>query len=100
MRCGSNRVRYRCRVLKQALLGNAVYRRISGQGEGSEVTFDDMRAIAALEYQSHVVVDAMQCGDPAIPQKESLPDSRVIKAWAPRVTSLKKHFSIETIKRR
>ena len=77
--------------------GNAAYRRVLKQGEGSEVTFNDMREIAALEYQSHAVERVMEKRDSG---EEVLSDGRKITAWAPRAVSAKKHFSIDTIKRR
>ena len=88
------------RGIEQALLGNAAYRRVLKQGEGSEITFNNMREIAALEYQSHAVERVMGHNDPNNPNKETLPDGRTITAWAPRAVSAKKHFSIETIKSR
>lgn len=88
------------RGIEQALLSNPAYRRVLKQGEGTELTFRDMREIAALEYQSHAIERVMERTDPMNPATETLPDGRKITAWAPRAVSAKKHFSIETIKRR
>ena len=88
------------RGIEEALHGNAAYRRVLKQGEGSEVTFNDMREIAALEYQSHAVERVMEKHDPHSSGEEVLSDGRKITAWTPRAVSGKKHFNIETIKRR
>ena len=88
------------RGIEEALHGNAAYRRVLKQGEGSEVTFHDMREIAALEYQSHAVERVMEKHDSPSSGEETLSDGRKITAWTPRAVSAKKHFSIKTIKRR
>lgn len=91
------RNRVSMRGIAEALQQNPAYRRIVQQGEGSEITFRDMREIAALEYQSHGVEAVMARNDS---DQETLPDGREIRAWSPRAVSGKKLFNIETIKRR
>ncbi len=87
------------RGIEEALRENAAYCRILQQGEGSQITFNDMREIAALEYQSQAVESVMEQRDPNKISKEILSDGREIKAWSPRSISGKRLFTIETIKR-
>lgn len=84
----------------KALQGNAVYARLTACEDGREISFAEMREIAAVEIETHAVAEEMKKSHPLNSSAEILPDGRVVETWSPRVVSRKSVYKIETIKRR